>query len=64
LNFFIRQCISIREDGRVQMDWEEAADIHLVLSLVIVPVRTRKWGNCLNVLRVPQSLQRKLQKSI
>ena len=64
LNFFTRRCISNREDGRVRMDWEEAADGHLlVLSLDIVPIQTRKWNNCLNVLKGPQSLRRKLQES-
>ena len=63
LNFFIRRCISNREDGRVRMDWEAAAGSHLfVRSSVIVPVQTCKWSNCLNVLKGPQSLQRKLQE--
>jgi hypothetical protein len=52
-----------REDGRVRMDSEVAADSHLfVLSSDIVPVQTRKWNNCLNVLKGPQSLRRKLQE--
>jgi hypothetical protein len=46
------------------MDSEVAADSHLfVLSSDIVPIQTRKWNNCLNVLKGPQSLQRKLQES-
>jgi hypothetical protein len=50
-----------REDGRVRMDSEVAADSHLfVLSSDIGPVQTRKWNNC---LKGPQSLQRKLQES-
>ncbi len=47
------------------MDGEVVADSHLfVHSSVIVPVQTRKWSNCLNVLKGPQSLQRKLQEVI
>jgi hypothetical protein len=54
-----------REDGRVQTDCEEAADSHVfALGAVIVPVHTRKWSNCLNLLKGPQGLQRKLQKSV
>src|SRR6267378_6637506 len=43
------------------MDGEVATDSHLfVHSSVIVPVQTRKWSNCLNVLKGPQSLQREV----
>jgi hypothetical protein len=65
LNFFIRQCISNREDGQVRMDREVAADSDLfVSSSFIVPLETRKRSSCSDVLKVPQSLQRKLQESI
>ncbi len=47
------------------MDEEVATDSHrFVHSSVIVPVQTHEWSNCLNVLKGPQSLQRKLQESI
>jgi hypothetical protein len=47
------------------MDGEVATDSHLfVHSSVIVPVQTREWSNCLNVLKGPQSLPRKLQEII
>ena len=47
------------------MDWEVVADSHLfVHSSVIVPVQACEWSNCLNALKGPQSLQRKLQESI
>jgi len=47
------------------MDWEVVTDSRLfVRSSVIVPVQAREWSNYLNVLKGPQSLQRKLQESI
>jgi hypothetical protein len=64
-NFFIRSGISIREGGGVRMDREVAADSHLfVFSSFIVPLETCERRSCSEVLKVPQSLQRKLQESI
>jgi hypothetical protein len=47
------------------MEWEVPADSRrFVFASFIVPVETNKRRSCSKVLKVPQSLQRKLQENV